>query len=208
LLIRHGETALNVQRVLQPADTPLSPQGQAQALALGQRLAGMGGVAVLSSDLPRALQTAQCVAAACGLPLATSALLQERNFGDWRGRAHDSLGVDPKSGLRLNPLTVDLAPPGGESALVFAQRAARAFDWVLAERARVGGLLAVVTHGLVLREMMAGPLAASQAAAPAHWANTGLSIVDAAPPHRVQRVNCTAHLDGSSQDDARALSGG
>ena len=38
LLIRHGETALNVPRVLQPADTPLSARGMAQAEALAQLL--------------------------------------------------------------------------------------------------------------------------------------------------------------------------
>ena len=41
LLIRHGETALNVSRVLQPADTPLGTRGIAQAEALGARLVSM-----------------------------------------------------------------------------------------------------------------------------------------------------------------------
>ena len=38
LIIRHGETPLNVARVLQPPDTPLSLRGQAQASALASRL--------------------------------------------------------------------------------------------------------------------------------------------------------------------------
>ena len=74
LIIRHGETPLNVSRVLQPADTPLSANGLAQAAALAQRLAGDAALrptALVSSDLPRALQTAQAIAAACGLPLVT-----------------------------------------------------------------------------------------------------------------------------------------
>ena len=37
LIIRHGETPLNVARVLQPADTPLSANGLAQAAALAQQ---------------------------------------------------------------------------------------------------------------------------------------------------------------------------
>ena len=57
LLIRHGETALNVARVLQPADTPLSARGIAQAEALASRLASMNVEAIVSSDLPRALRT-------------------------------------------------------------------------------------------------------------------------------------------------------
>jgi len=58
LLIRHGETALNAARVVQPADTPLSERGAAQAAALARRLADFGIAAILSSDLPRAAQTA------------------------------------------------------------------------------------------------------------------------------------------------------
>ena len=38
LLIRHGETAFNRDRVMQPADTPLSEQGVAQARHLAGRL--------------------------------------------------------------------------------------------------------------------------------------------------------------------------
>ena len=88
LIIRHGETPLNVTRVLQPADTPLSANGQAQAEALALRLKNAGLAAILSSDLPRALQTAQAIGRACGLPVLTTALLHERNFGDLRGRAY------------------------------------------------------------------------------------------------------------------------
>ena len=90
LLIRHGETALNVARVLQPADTPLSARGVMQAEALARRLATLDVVAIVSSDLPRALCTAEAIAAATGAPIETSALLQERNFGDWRGQPWDA----------------------------------------------------------------------------------------------------------------------
>jgi len=38
--------------------------------------------------------------------------------------------------------------------------------------------------------------------------NTGLSVFDARPPHAASLVNCTRHLDGTTQDDAQALSGG
>ena len=107
LIIRHGETPLNVARVLQPAATPLSERGQAQAQALALQLKSAGLSAILSSDLPRALQTAQAIGRACGLPVLTTPLLHERNFGDLRGLAYDTLDHDP--------LTAEGAPPGGES---------------------------------------------------------------------------------------------
>jgi probable phosphoglycerate mutase len=201
LLMRHGETALNVARVLQPADTPLGERGLAQARAVANRLVAMGVVAVVSSDLPRALQTALAITAATGAPLETTPLLQERNFGDWRGRPYDTLPVDP--------LTMAPAPPGGESAVEFEGRIARAFAHLLQRHAALGGPLAVVTHGLVIRALLDRHIAVAVGSPwPAHLGNTGLTIVDADPPHAARLVNCTRHLQPEAGDDANALSGG
>lgn len=205
LIIRHGETPLNVARVLQPADTPLSEHGRAQAAALAQRLAGDAALrptALASSDLPRALQTAQAIAAACGLELLTTPLLHERNFGDLRGLAYDTLGFDP--------LMRDEAPPGGESTAQFGARCQAAFAWVLAQQAMHGGRLAIVSHGLVIRHwLQQGPLQLPPGLeAPQRLANTSLTVASATPPHRVSRVDCTEHLAGGVGEDAASLSGG
>ena len=201
LLIRHGETALNVARVLQPADTPLSVRGVAQAEALARRLALTDVAAIVSSDLPRALATARAIAITTGAPLETSMLLRERNFGDWRGQPYD--------GMAVNPLTMLEAPPGGESAAAFAGRVALAFEHIVRRRAALGGTLAVVTHGLVIRELLASHVSMTDSAeVPAHLGNTSLSVVDAPLPYRVTLLNCTRHLDAGSHDDATALSGG
>lgn len=205
LLIRHGETALNVARVLQPADTPLSARGVAQAEALGRRLVAMDVRAILSSDLPRALRTAQVIAAATGAAIEATPLLQERNFGDWRGQPYDAMAIDP--------LTMAGAPPNGESTAAFEQRVAEAFAHIVARQAAIvngsGGALAVVTHGLVIRALLASHVRlADGELPPAHLGNTSLSIVGTAPPHRVSLLNCTQHLDAAASDDAHALSGG
>lgn len=200
-LIRHGETAHNAARVLQPADTPLSPRGQAQAAALAQRLKPLRLSGILSSDLTRALQTAQAIAAACGLPIQTSPLLHERNFGDLRGRPYDSLAHDPIAAAE--------APPGGESMAEFAARTEAAWAELLAVQARLGGALAVVTHGLVLRQWLRPErVALGGRTCPAQLANTALSIVEQQPPHRVQRLACAAHLDGAAGFDRDSLVGG
>ena len=201
LLIRHGETTLNVTRVLQPADTPLSERGIAQADALGRRLAERGVTAILSSDLPRALRTAQSIAAATGAPIETTELLRERSFGDLRGLPYD--------GMTPNPLTMVEAPPGGESILEFEQRVAEAFALAVARQAGTGGTLAVVTHGLVVRAMLARQVRLGAGLAlPDHIGNTSLSLIEARAPYVASLVNCTTHLDGIARDDARALSGG
>lgn len=202
LLIRHGETPLNVARVLQPADTPLSPRGQGQAEALARRLAaGPALAAILASDLPRAWQTAQAIARATGLPVQASTLLHERHYGSLRGRPYDGLG--------FNPLTMLEAPPGGESQAEFTDRALRAWDELLALRRSLAGPLAVVTHGLVLREWLRHRLHLPPAMAlPERMSNAALTLAAAEPPHTVQLLDDTRHLDGGLGDDARALSGG
>ena len=50
LMIRHGETAFNRDRVMQPADTPLSDRGEEQVLRLAQRLSQEGITRILASD--------------------------------------------------------------------------------------------------------------------------------------------------------------
>jgi probable phosphoglycerate mutase len=201
LLIRHGETALNVARILQPADTPLSERGIAQADALARRLAPMNIRAIVSSDLPRALRTAQAIAATTAAPIETTPLLQERNFGDWRGLGYDDLPA--------NPLTMVGSPPGGESTLVFEQRVAEAFAHLLVRQSMQGGTIAVVTHGLVIGAMLnAHVRLAAGMQRPGHLGNTSLSVIDATAPHAVSLLNCTRHLDSTTSDDARALSGG
>lgn len=202
LLIRHAETELNASRTLQPADTPLSVRGLAQARALAARVAQLDARGILASDLPRALRTAEAIAAATRLRIETCTLLQERNFGDWRGQAHASFGFDP--------LTHAGAPPRGESQAHFVQRVAQAWTHAVRTRSALGGTLVVVTHGLVLRELFRKHLSlAAGLRAPTHLGNTGLSVVDSEPPYTVTLLDCTEHLAGTGTgDDAQALSGG
>ena len=101
------------------------------------------------------------------------------------------------------------APPGGESAAEFDARVARAFMLAVQRAATTPGALAIVTHGLVIRAMLAThiqmPAGIEQ---PTHLGNTSLNVFDALPPHTASLVNCTRHLDAGTQDDPRALSGG
>ena len=201
LFIRHGETALNVARVLQPSDTPLNERGLAQARALATRLAGSGVVHILSSDLPRALQTAEAIAAATGAPIETTPLLHERNFGELRGRAYDTLGWDP--------IESSDAAPGGESLAEFNARVAQAFALAVQRRAGLHGALAVVTHGLVVRAVLDRHLALAPDQLPPHrMRNASLTIAAMAAPHVCELIDCTRHLDAETSHLAKSLSGG
>ncbi len=201
LFIRHGETALNVARVLQPSETPLNERGLAQARALAARLADSGVAHILSSDLPRALQTAEAIAAATGAPIETTPLLHERNFGELRGRVYDTLGFDP--------ITDEAAPLGGESLAEFNARVAAAFALAVQRGTRIDGALAVVTHGLVVREVLDRHLALAPGQVPPfRMRNASLTIASTTPPHAVALIDCTRHLDAGPAHDALSLSGG
>lgn len=201
LMVRHGETALNVARVLQPADTPLSEAGRRQAALLAARIAALRPAAIVSSPLPRALQTAEAIADATGLPIECMDTLQERNFGDLRGRSYDGLGFDA--------LRMDEAPPGGESAADFRARVTDALARLAERQARLAGPLVVVTHGLVLRVWLDGVVQVpAELVSSGPLGNTALTVCAALPPHTAQLVNCTAHLDEGSAHRGGSLVGG
>ena len=195
-LIRHGETALNANRTLQPPATPLSDRGLEQAGKLGARLRSANLARILSSDLTRAAMTAEAVRTATGAPLEFDDELRERNFGDLRGRSYDSLGFDPfEDGYE---------PPAGESWEVFHARLARAWRNVLSVAARTEGPIAVVTHGLICRGVLmfhAPP--APGLAPPGRWRNSSVSVLEGIPL-RATLINCVAHLDGDACEGAGA----
>jgi probable phosphoglycerate mutase len=189
LLIRHGETVGNAARIVQRPDAALSPRGVVQAERLASRLAREGIGLILSSDLARALTTAEHVRRATGAPVEVDPLLQERNFGDLRGTPYARLHVDP--------FAPDYEPPGGESWPAFHARVDRAWAAVEARAAERPGRIAVVTHGLVCRSLAARRVVLpAGVTAPERWENTSVTIVDGPAPWRVRLLNCAAHLDG------------
>jgi probable phosphoglycerate mutase len=200
VLIRHGETDLNATRVLQWPDTPLGERGRAQARALGARFAGERPAAILSSDMARARQTAEAIAQATRLPVIESPLLRERDFGELRGLRYDDLGFDP--------VEVERAPPGGESMPVFRARVAQALDWVRTMHRQVDGDVLAVTHGLVIRVLLAEHARFPEgSSAPVRLGNTSVSILVPEPPHAVRLVDCCRHLEGADRDDGTGVVG-
>jgi probable phosphoglycerate mutase len=188
LLVRHGETASNAGRIVQTPETPLSSRGAQQADRLAVRLKSLSVSRILSSDLARALETAQRVQAACGGELALEPLLQERNFGEVRGTPYAKLAVD-----LFGP---DFEPPGGENWEVFHQRVDRAWARVRAEAAATRGNLAVITHGLVCYSLALRHLSLPGGApAEMRLPNTALALIESAPPFQVKLWGCTAHLE-------------
>lgn len=200
MLIRHGETELNAARTLQFPETPLGAKGREQAQAVARRLAASPPAAIISSDMARAFETAQAISKATGLPVVSSPLLGERNFGDLRGKRFDDLGYDP--------IHDDRGPPNGESMAQFRERIARAYDWIMEMRNKAGGDLAVVSHGLFIRHFLAGHASFPAGLLhPEKLANTSVTILGAERPHTVQLLDCSRHLEGSARDDGKGVTG-
>jgi broad specificity phosphatase PhoE len=85
-LVRHGETDWNAAgRAQGHTDIGLNAVGHAQAQALAPVLAGLGAARLWSSDLMRAVQTAEHVAAATGLPVEKDTRLREYDVGERSG---------------------------------------------------------------------------------------------------------------------------
>ncbi|NHA67314.1 histidine phosphatase family protein [Phycicoccus flavus] len=98
-LVRHGESTWNVERRLQGATAhpPLTARGRQQAAAAADVLRHRvtGPVRVLSSDLVRARETADVVAAALGVPVVSEPGLREQALGDLEGRLTADLREQP-----------------------------------------------------------------------------------------------------------------
>ena len=150
IVIRHGETEWNVAtRIQGQRDSALTAGGLAQADAIGKRLARERFDAIVASDLGRAYQTAERIAAHCKLPVETDVRLRERSFGQGEGMLYaevDKLwpGVFSRA-LNTDP---DVAIPGGESRRAFHERIRAAFEGLAGSHA--GQRVCAVTHGGVL----------------------------------------------------------
>lgn len=86
ILWRHGHTEWNEQHRIQGhSDPPLSALGHTQAARVAPWLAARSPVAIISSDLSRAADTAQPLVELTGLQVRKDPRLRERRFGDWEG---------------------------------------------------------------------------------------------------------------------------
>ena len=149
-VIRHGETEWNTQaRIQGHTDIDLNERGRWQAQQAATALQHEGLSAVYSSDLRRALHTAQAIAQACGLPLHVQPQLRERSFGALEGRTFAEVEAEqPEAARRWRQRDPDFGPPGGETLSDFHQRCTQAL--VAIAQQHLGHTVALVAHGGVL----------------------------------------------------------
>jgi probable phosphomutase (TIGR03848 family) len=163
ILVRHGRSAANTSGTL-AGRTPgvkLDEAGVKQAEAVAQRLAELPLAAIVTSPLERCKQTAVAIAKLHeGLRPATDRRLTECGYGDWTGQKIATLAKDPLwAVVQQHPSAVTF--PNGESMRAMQQRAVdavRAHDAALAKSHGDGAIWIAVSHGDVIKAIVADAL--------------------------------------------------
>jgi probable phosphoglycerate mutase len=156
-LARHGETEWNREGRWQGhTDVELNETGLGQARALAEVLRAHAVSRIHTSDLRRARQTAETVAAALGVgDLVVDRALRERSFGIFEGLTREECQVrHPElwARYRANPRDV---PPGAEGHDVLAARMREAVLRASKPEEASPGPILIVSHGGSIRALLA-----------------------------------------------------
>ena len=169
ILVRHGRTTANASGTL-AGRTPgvrLDDLGREQASKAGERLAPVRLTSVVCSPLERCQETAKALLAArpvadeqFPLPLHTDEAITECDYGQWQGRSLKELAQEPLwRTVQTQPSAATF--PGGESMLAMQARAVaavRKHDAAIAEAHGADAVWAVVSHGDVIKSILADAL--------------------------------------------------
>jgi broad specificity phosphatase PhoE len=160
-LVRHGESDFDTREFSTSArgeqwDPPLSARGREQAALLADRLVSMiPPVAVYSSPLRRARETAGAFAGRVSMEVGIEDDLAEAHLGDWEGKPFEEiLRADEQMLHRIrNQEPIWRHAPGVEELAPFRARVRDAVEGVLA-RHRSGNVF-IVCHGAVINAYLA-----------------------------------------------------
>lgn len=196
ILTRHGETLWNLEGRVQGAkDSPLTERGIHQARVLGQRLKSEGISTIISSDLSRAIATAQEIRKILELPeVLISSELREISFGEWEGQAWRELRqTDPERFVLWDQGPHQVKIPGGESMSSVTERS---WNFLLSLPVKYPGqTLCLVTHGMTLQLLIKKALGLSLE----DWTNvpwqynTAVNILDLSNDGKVNPILIADH---------------
>ena len=148
ILVRHGHTLLNADgRLRGELDVALDETGLREAEVLARVLMPLPIVAVISSPLARARETATPLSVATGAPLRVDERLRDRAYGEWAGAL--LADVQAKFG------SIEAAP-GVEPWEEVKSRARAAFETATDQTpGGIDSVVALVAHDAVLRALIA-----------------------------------------------------
>lgn len=152
-LVRHGKDDDTVRGGW--SQQPLTDEGEVQAAELADfvQKSGLGIQKLYSSDLLRAMQTAQIVADSLRLPIAPKPEFREVNNGDLAGMKNE-LAAEQYPGLYWNTLAWEQQYPGGESPKEFYERIRCAWDVLQKDILERNENVMLVTHGGVMHVIL------------------------------------------------------
>ncbi len=150
-LVRHGQDDSTVRGGW--SDSPLTEEGKKQAKTLAEEILSrkdeLAIRRILSSDLPRAQETARPAADLLNLLIELRPEFREVNNGDLAGMKND-LALVRYPGLFWNTLKWEERYPGGENPKEFYERIERAWHQLSGELSLCGENALLVTHSGVI----------------------------------------------------------
>ena len=196
-LVRHAEAEGNLyRRIHGVTDTPLTERGRRQLPALAERFMDRPLAAVYSSDLCRARETAQALAAPKGLEVRVRPGLREVDLGAWEDKTWGWAGhFDPENFRAINQDPSALLIPGGEAYETSLRRILASLRAIAAEAP--GQEAAAVAHGCIIRLALCHLLGypPSEIRKVPHGDNTCVAELEAEGDElRVLRYNDNSHL--------------
>ncbi|WOK92204.1 phosphoglycerate mutase-like protein 4 [Canna indica] len=177
IVIRHGETTWNASRIIQGhLDSELNETGRQQATAVASHLSKeQKVVAIYSSDLKRAAETANIIASTCNLPeVILDPALRERHLGDLQGLTlRDAAKLKPAAyKIFVSSKSDGEIPGGGESLNQLKERSVSCLERIA--KKHKGERVIVVTHGGLLRELYKHAVSANTTEGKVH--NTSINV--------------------------------
>ena len=162
ILLRHGQTDYNVDGRMQGhINSCLTDAGHEQAAEAAPVLASLAPDRLVSSDLRRAVDTAEVVGAACGLPVKFDPRLRETHLGLWQGQTVAEIERDYPGAIATWRSDPGWAPPEGESRIDVVARSRPVVDELDAEFADSDGVsetVLLVAHGGLIAGLVTGLL--------------------------------------------------
>ena len=197
IFVRHGETLWNHSKRYQgQSDIPLNEKGIQQAKKVAQRLAGQTISAVYSSDLIRAVQTAEAIANEHSLQVVPLPEFREVNFGLWEGLTYEEIMAEwPEALSAIYAKPGSVCIPEGESFYDVQKRTAIGLSKCIANHHEE--TIVIVSHGGTMRILLCDALGL---AIEKMWSlqqdSTAINRIDYFTDSKVvSLVNCTCHLN-------------
>ncbi len=195
-LVRHGQTAWNLEQIVQGhSDIELDETGHRQAALVARAFSGIEFERILTSDLARSLQTARVLSEATKVPVETTPRLRERGFGIHEGKPYDLIrttmdreavdnGRDPFEHRLLD----------GESLKDVWERITPVFEDLQADSRKT----VVVSHGGIMGLLLARLIGAGPGSARSfRFGNASITELSRRGDHgwAIDRLNDKTHLE-------------